>query len=102
MGVASLVVPIASHLLVQHVVPGKGRYAKVLIGTAVGAAAVTTLADRVAGHEADEPEDPRDRVVDDPDIPHGRGRELGGWPGRPAGSPARSRSARGCWPRRRG
>lgn len=48
MGVGSLVVPLASHLLVQHVAPGKGRYAKVLVGTALGAAAVTTVADRVA------------------------------------------------------
>ena len=79
MGVASLVVPLVSHLLVQHVVPGKGRYAKVLVGTAVGAAVVTTMADRLAGHEPGEPEDPRDRVVDDPDVPHGRGREVRRW-----------------------
>ncbi|MFZ6005005.1 MAG: sterol desaturase family protein [Actinomycetota bacterium] len=67
MGVGSLVVPIAAHLLVRHVVPGKGRYAKALVGTAIAAAAVTTVADRLAGHDADEPEDPRDRVVDDHD-----------------------------------
>ena len=73
MGVASLVVPLASHLLVQHVVPGKGRYAKVLVGTAVGAAAVTSLADALAGHEPDEPADPRDQVVEDHDpAPGGR------------------------------
>src|SRR5687767_2356424 len=58
MGVLSLVVPLASHLLVQKLVPGKGRYGKVLVGTAVGAAVVTTAADRLAGHEADEPADP--------------------------------------------
>ena len=73
MGVASLVVPLASHLLVQHVVPGKGRYAKVLVGTAVGAAAVTSLADALAGHEPDEPADPRDQVLEDHDpAPGGR------------------------------
>ena len=70
MGVASLVVPLASHLLVQPLVPGKGRYAKVLVGTAAGAAVITTIADRVAGHE-DEPADPRDQVVEDHDPPSG-------------------------------
>ena len=79
MGVASLVVPLAAHLLVQHVVPGKGRFGRLLVGTALGAAAVTTLADRLAGHEADEPDDPRDRVVDDPDVPRGRGQDARRW-----------------------
>jgi sterol desaturase/sphingolipid hydroxylase (fatty acid hydroxylase superfamily) len=79
MGVASLVVPLASHLLVQHVVPGKGRYGRALVGTALGAAVITTVADRLAGHEVDEPDDPRDRVVDDPDVPSGRGREIRRW-----------------------
>jgi sterol desaturase/sphingolipid hydroxylase (fatty acid hydroxylase superfamily) len=80
MGVASLVVPLASHLLVQHVVPGRGRYGKELVGTAVGAVAVTTLADRLAGHDADEAEDPRDRVVDDHDpTGAGGGRQVRRW-----------------------
>ncbi len=82
MGVASLVVPLASHVLVQKVVPGKGRYAKVLVGTAVGAALATTVADRLAGHEADEASDPRDQVVDDHDpiAPAvGRSREVRRW-----------------------
>jgi sterol desaturase/sphingolipid hydroxylase (fatty acid hydroxylase superfamily) len=79
MGVLSLVVPLASHLLVQKVVPGKGRYGKVLVGTAVGAALITTVADRVAGHEVDEAADPRDRVVDDHDEPSGRGRDPRRW-----------------------
>jgi sterol desaturase/sphingolipid hydroxylase (fatty acid hydroxylase superfamily) len=57
MGVASLVVPLASHLLVQHVVLGKGRFGRVLVGVAVGAAAMTTLADRLAGPDPDEPDD---------------------------------------------
>lgn len=63
MGVASLVVPLASHLLARHVVPGKGRYAKVLVGTAAGAAVVTTVADLLAGPDPTDPSDPRDRVV---------------------------------------
>jgi sterol desaturase/sphingolipid hydroxylase (fatty acid hydroxylase superfamily) len=68
MGVASLIVPLVSHLLVQHVVPGKGRYGRLLVGTAAGAAAVTTVADRLAGPETDEP-----------DVPAGRGREIRRW-----------------------
>jgi sterol desaturase/sphingolipid hydroxylase (fatty acid hydroxylase superfamily) len=79
MGVGSLVLPLATHLLAQHVVPGKGRYAKALIGTALGAAVVTTVADRVAGHDLDEPADPRDRVVDDHDPDPGLHREARRW-----------------------
>lgn len=45
MGVGSLVAPLVMSKLLAPVTPGKGRYAKVLLGTAVGAAAVTTLAD---------------------------------------------------------
>ena len=76
MGVASLLVPLATGALVRRLVPGKTRAGNVIVGVAVGAAAVTTIADRLAGHELDEPLDPRDRVVEDHDIPHGRGREA--------------------------
>jgi sterol desaturase/sphingolipid hydroxylase (fatty acid hydroxylase superfamily) len=80
MGVASLVAPFAAQALVRHVVPGKGRYGKLLVGTAVGAAVVTTVADRLAGHDADEPEDPRDQVVEDHDPPGaGASREVKRW-----------------------
>ena len=48
MGVASLVVPLASQALVRHVTPGRGRFGKALVGTALGAALITTVADRVA------------------------------------------------------
>jgi len=48
MGVGSLVAPLVMSKLLAPVTPGKGRYAKVLLGTAVGAAAVTTLADVLA------------------------------------------------------
>src|SRR5690606_27667860 len=60
MGVASLVVPLASHLLAQKVVPGKGRYGKALVGTALAAAATTTVADLVAGSERVSETEPRD------------------------------------------
>ena len=76
MGVASLLVPLATGALVRRMVPGRTRAGNALVGVAVGAAAVTTVADRLAGHDADEPADPRDRVVEDHDVPHGRGREL--------------------------
>ena len=49
MGVASLVVPLASHALVRHLVPGKGRFGKALVGAAVAATLATTVADRLAG-----------------------------------------------------
>ena len=67
MGVASLLVPLASHVLAQKVVPGKGRYGRVLVRAAIGAVAVTTVADLVAGHDPGGPADPRDHVVDDRD-----------------------------------
>jgi hypothetical protein len=76
MGVASLVVPLATTVAVRRLVPGRTRAGTALVALALGAAAVTTAADRIAGHELDEPDDPRDRVVEDHDIPHGRGREL--------------------------
>jgi hypothetical protein len=52
MGVASLFVPLASSALVKHVTPGRGRFGKALIGTAVAATVVTTIADRVEGDSA--------------------------------------------------
>lgn len=47
MGVGSVIVPITEYLL-RPFIPGKGRFGRVLIGTAVSAVVVTTLADRVA------------------------------------------------------
>src|SRR5262245_58881875 len=46
MGVASLVVPLAAAQVLKPFVPGRGKYGKALIATAVVAAAVTTVADR--------------------------------------------------------
>ncbi len=51
MGVGSLVVPLALQKVLGPLTPGKGRWGKVLVGTAVGAAAVTTLADVIARRE---------------------------------------------------
>lgn len=48
MGQASLVAPIVFDRILAPVTPGKGRYAKALVGVAVGAAAVVTVADVVS------------------------------------------------------
>lgn len=48
MGVASLVAPLVATRVLRHVTPGKGRYGRILVGGALAAAAVTTIADRVA------------------------------------------------------
>ena len=53
MGTASLYMPLALNALLAPVMPGKGKYRKVLLGTAVGAAAVTTLADVIAARDDD-------------------------------------------------
>jgi sterol desaturase/sphingolipid hydroxylase (fatty acid hydroxylase superfamily) len=78
MGVGSLLVPLASAAVLRHVVPGKGRYGRALVGLTGASVAVTTVADWVAGHEPDEPPDARDQVVDDhdpaPNAPHGAAR----------------------------
>ncbi len=47
MGIASAVVPLTD-VLGRMVVPGKGRFGKVLIRTAVSAVVITTVADRIA------------------------------------------------------
>lgn len=53
MGTASLYVPLALNALLSPVAPGKGKYRRVLVGTAVGAAALTTVADALAKRDSD-------------------------------------------------
>ena len=53
MGVASLVLPLATVRLVRPLAPGRGRFGRVLVGTVVAAAAATTVADRVEATTAD-------------------------------------------------
>ncbi len=48
MGALSLLAPLVMPKLLAPVTRGRGRYAKVLVGAAVGAAAVTTVADVLA------------------------------------------------------
>ncbi|MGI8755662.1 MAG: sterol desaturase family protein, partial [Acidimicrobiales bacterium] len=52
MGTASLLAPFVSKRIARAVAPGSGRYGKILVGTAVGAAALTTVADVVARRAA--------------------------------------------------
>jgi sterol desaturase/sphingolipid hydroxylase (fatty acid hydroxylase superfamily) len=54
MGVGSLVAPLVLPRLLRPFIPGRGRFGKVLIKTALGAAAITTAADFVA-RRADHP-----------------------------------------------
>jgi len=53
MGVGSLIAPLLLPRLLRPITPGKGRFGKALLVTAAGAAALTTLADRVARLDAD-------------------------------------------------
>ncbi len=48
MGVGSLLAPIVLPPLLRPITPGVGRFGRVLVGTAIGAAIATTLADRLA------------------------------------------------------
>jgi sterol desaturase/sphingolipid hydroxylase (fatty acid hydroxylase superfamily) len=62
MGVGSLVAPFAAAALARQVLPGKGRFPKVLVRTAAVAAIATTIADRVSQWDR-ERSDPRRRRV---------------------------------------
>jgi len=48
MGVASLVVPLFTHKIRGPLTPGRGRYGKVVVGTALAAVGLTTVADVIA------------------------------------------------------
>jgi sterol desaturase/sphingolipid hydroxylase (fatty acid hydroxylase superfamily) len=62
MGVASLVAPIVAQKVLGPLTPGKGRLGKVLVGAALGAVAVTTVADRLARlDDEDHPDSSTDR-----------------------------------------
>ena len=65
MGVGSLLAPLVTPKLVKHVVPGKGKYGKALVGATAVAAAVTTVADRAAARAGDdERSNKRKRIAD--------------------------------------
>jgi len=55
-GVGSLVVPLVTERLLRPVVPGKGRFGRALVATAVTAAVVTTVADQVRRRSANRAE----------------------------------------------
>ena len=101
MGVASLSCRWPATCSPRHVVPGKGRFGKALVGTAAAAAVVTTVADRLAGADADDPDDPRDQRRRRPRPRAGHARPLAA-PLGPQGATGRRtgrRSPRRCWPR---
>ena len=52
MGTASLLAPLIMGKVLAPITPGKGRYGKALVGLALGAVAVTTVADLVARKKA--------------------------------------------------
>jgi sterol desaturase/sphingolipid hydroxylase (fatty acid hydroxylase superfamily) len=62
MGVLSLVAPFVAAKVLAPFVPGRGRYGKALVATALGAAAVTTVADRFAGRAGPDPADTSPRA----------------------------------------
>ncbi|MGC9961031.1 MAG: sterol desaturase family protein [Acidimicrobiales bacterium] len=100
MGVGSLLGPLVMPKLMRQLVPGKGRYGKVLVGTALGAAAVTTLADLLV--RLDQP----DPVACDQGTPAPAGSpdDVTGGQGTPApaGSPDdRAGDTRARWAARR-
>jgi sterol desaturase/sphingolipid hydroxylase (fatty acid hydroxylase superfamily) len=51
MGVGSLLAPFAAAAVVKRVLPGKGRFPKLLVRTAAVAALATTVADRLASRD---------------------------------------------------
>lgn len=53
MGVGSLVAPLVLQRLLRPITPGRGRFGKALLLTAAGAAALTTVADRVGRRHTD-------------------------------------------------
>jgi sterol desaturase/sphingolipid hydroxylase (fatty acid hydroxylase superfamily) len=55
MGVGSLVVPLLAPKLLDPLTPGRGRFGRVLVRTALAAAAVTTAADYVARRSSSAP-----------------------------------------------
>ena len=55
MGLGSLLAPLVAPKLVRHVVPGRGRYGRALVGAAAAAAVATSVADRLSDSAPAEP-----------------------------------------------
>jgi sterol desaturase/sphingolipid hydroxylase (fatty acid hydroxylase superfamily) len=70
MGVGSLLAPAVLPRLLRPVTPGRGRFGKALVAGAVGAAALTTVADVVGRRLAEDP----GAAGDEPADAHARGR----------------------------
>ncbi len=65
MGVGSLVAPLVVPKVLRPLTPGRGRYGRVLVTVAIGAAAITTAADLVV-RRAGDPTSQRGRGSEDP------------------------------------
>jgi sterol desaturase/sphingolipid hydroxylase (fatty acid hydroxylase superfamily) len=57
MGAGSLLAPLVMPTVLEPITPGVGRYGKALVGAALGAISVTTVADRLARLDAGDDED---------------------------------------------
>ena len=66
MGVGSLLAPVVAAKLLSPITPGKGRYGRALVVGALGAAAVTTVADRLARLDAGADGGATDETADGP------------------------------------
>ncbi len=66
MGTASLVVPLVAPTILGPITPGKGRYGKALVATALGAIAVTSVADLAARRAEAELAADDERATHDP------------------------------------
>ncbi|HEY5155391.1 MAG TPA: sterol desaturase family protein [Acidimicrobiales bacterium] len=75
MGVGSLLAPLVAAKLMGPIAPGKGRYGKALVAAAVGAAAITTVADVLARADPAGPSDPTE--APQPAVTASRARRRG-------------------------
>ncbi len=87
MGVGSLILPLAVPRLLRPLAPGRGKYGKVLLVTAAGAAALTTLADQLAkidaaGHAGEEADEEAGAEADEEAGAEATGRRLTSTPDR--------------------
>jgi sterol desaturase/sphingolipid hydroxylase (fatty acid hydroxylase superfamily) len=91
MGTASLLAPLAWKKVLAPVAPGTGRYRKVLVGAAAGAAVIATVADVLAAR------DERGRLPEAGTVPAGTGEDE---ETEPPADPGRNRRTRRSLARR--
>ena len=102
MGTASLLVPLVAPTILGPITPGKGRYGKALVAGALGAIAVTTVADVAARRAEAELAADEERSIHELNVDAGPDRRrprpaaapVGAAPASPARSPASAESPR--------